>query len=95
MGGICTRRITPEAEPVRLSSSVIYAHGDSTVSVKSSKRNEIFKKYLSFSFASRNNEVKEESSDEVDDRLAQIWEDCFDLLELMESTLRKVTTTKT
>jgi len=109
MGDICTRKMSPEADPVRLSSHyqsdceddtrVIYANGDSTVSVKSLKRMKIWKKYLNFSFAGRCDreeiESNEESSDEVDDRLAQIWEDCFDLLELMESALRKVTSTKT
>jgi len=102
-------RMSPEAGPVRLSSHhqsdcgddtrVIYAYGDSAVSDKSSKHSEIWKKYLSFSFAGRYNgeeiEEKEESFDEVDDRLAQIWEDCFDILELMESAFRKVITTKT
>jgi len=90
MGGICTRRMSPEVDPVRLSSHyrsdcedntrVIYAYGDSTVSAKSSKRSEIWKKYLSFSFVGRNVEEEieieeESSSDKVDDRLAQIWED--------------------
>jgi len=86
MGGICTRKISPEADPVRPSShyqsnclddtSVIYANGDSMVSVKSLKHSEIWKKYLSFSFTGRFDreeiESNDESSDKVDDRLAQI-----------------------